>query len=102
VPSRFSRTGIFLCAVYLIAVAVCVGMATSASDPKGSYVLLQLPLALQFAFLDAIGALRYFAGLSWPTAYAVLGLPTLVFLYYAGAVMESMLRSLERMGRSGP
>jgi hypothetical protein len=99
--ARLSRAGPLFCSIYLVAVAICVGMAVGA-DLKGRHVLLQLPLALQFALLDALGATRYLAGLSWPVAYALVGLPTLLVLYYAGAMLESMLRSLAPVERPGP
>ena len=84
-----SKLGIFFCAVYVISTCLCIyfGLRTDNYDAKGHYVLLQLPLALQMAALSAIGLAPLLVKLSWPAAYVIIGLPTLVLLYYLGRLL---------------
>ncbi|WBS04730.1 hypothetical protein OU994_10835 [Pseudoduganella sp. SL102] len=52
-------------------------------DPKGSYVLLQLPIALQLAALpDSL--LQRMGGMSWTMAYLAIWPPTVLALYALG------------------
>lgn len=80
-----SKIGFILCFLYLTITGLCVGASLSSSgDPKGDFVLLQLPLALQLAALDWLGLSRILSNLSWTGAYLLIGLPTLVLLYSIG------------------
>lgn len=66
-----------LCAIYIVVAAACVAFAFNASgDPKGHFVALQLPIALQLALLDALGLGMFLEHLSWVSAYILLGIPT--------------------------
>jgi len=71
--------------MYGIVIAACVAIAFSKKyDFKSRFVLLQLPIALQCALLDALGLTPYLARVSWLGTYALLGLPTFAFLYLVG------------------
>jgi hypothetical protein len=59
-------------------------MLATGADSKGAFVLLQLPLALQASLLQALGLGWLLERLSWSTAYVILGIPTLVLLYFVG------------------
>lgn len=88
-----SRLGLALCALYGTIVGVCAALAiTSSGDPKGRFVFLQIPIALQAAALDALGLEWLIEPLSWGAAYLVLGVPTLAVLYLAGRFLGNRLR----------
>jgi hypothetical protein len=86
-----NRLGALLCILYASIIALCVGAAFSA-DTKGHYVLLQLPIAFQMAGLDALGMASKFNGMSWVTSYAILALPTFLFLYFLGWGISRLAR----------
>ncbi|GGY56341.1 hypothetical protein GCM10007387_43520 [Pseudoduganella albidiflava] len=82
---RWSRTGLGLSGMYVAVTAAAVAAALWAEpgDPKGSYVLLQLPIALQLAALpDSL--LQRMGGMSWTMAYLAIWPPTLLALYALG------------------
>lgn len=91
-----SKLGLILCTLYVTISALCIWAGVASSDPKGSFVLLQLPLALQATLLHSLGVDRFLGNLSWPTTYAVLGLPTLAILYSVGAAIGSITQHLVR------
>lgn len=84
----FSRTGAAFAGLYATASAVCIAAALATDDFKGQFVLLQLPIALQISVLP-VPLLRMMADVSWPLAYLLFGLPTLVVLYLLGAALGS-------------
>ncbi|MFD0913184.1 hypothetical protein [Methylophilus luteus] len=84
-----SRIGKMLCIIYALFMIACFAIAYSAEgDFKGQYVFLQLPLALQMAGIDAMGLSSELQNLSWIGAYALLGLPTLMILYFVGWMID--------------
>lgn len=86
---RMSKAGLSLCFVYLAITALCVFASLTASgDPKGGFVLLQLPLVLQLAAIDGLGLGSALTNLPWVAAYLLIGLPTLALLYGVGWVLE--------------
>jgi hypothetical protein len=88
-----SKLGLRLCFVYCLLSLVCVVSAVLAqTDFKSHFVLLQLPIALQGALVDAVGLARYLETLSWPFTYVLLGLPTLAALYVLGMLIEHALK----------
>jgi len=89
-----SRTGIAFCTVYVLLAIASVAWGLSVDDSKGRFVLLQLPLALQIAGLDAFGVLPYLEGLSWTATYLLIVPPTLVVLYSAGTVVGTLVAML--------
>ena len=94
-----SKLGFILCFLYLVVVAFCVwGAIDASSDPKGTFVLLQLPLALQLAILDSLGLSSALYELSWPAAYVLIGLPTLGLLYCVGWVLDKSVGSPSHRG----
>src|ERR1700730_4790195 len=81
-----TRVGIFLCTIYAIAIALCVGFAY----PFGfeSPALLYLPLFPQLSLLNHLDlSEQYFGWLNTLTpleVYILIGLPTFALLYFAG------------------
>jgi hypothetical protein len=80
-----NRLGLVLCIIYLIIVGLFLsaGLA-SGEDPKGQFVLLQLPISVQLAILDELGLTLYFKNWSWPIAYAAFIPPACFGLYFIG------------------
>lgn len=89
---RFSITGAVFAGIYLLTSAACVVMALSVDDSKGRFVFMQVPIALQTAVVPH-GALRMLEDISWPAAYAMFGLPTLLGLYFLGAALGKVASS---------
>lgn len=88
-----NRLGLVLCALYGTVIAVCVALAmTAGGDPKGRFVFLQLPIALQASALDALGLGWLIERLTWGTAYLALAIPTLAMLYLAGRFVSGRFR----------
>ena len=83
-----SRIGIILCTIYAAIIAVCLALAFSADDHKGQYVFMQLPIALQMSGLDALGLLPLLRKVSWIGAYLLLALPSFMFLYLLGWLID--------------
>lgn len=83
---RCSRLGLGLTGIYAAGTAAALVAAlcwVASGDPKGSYVLLQLPIALQLAALpDSL--LRRMGGMSWTMVYLVIWPPTVLVLYGLG------------------
>ncbi|MGB3433450.1 hypothetical protein [Achromobacter sp.] len=92
-----SWTGIVFAALYLAIVILCVAGALSADgDDKGRFVLLQLPLAPQLALLHELNLDRLLGDLSWVGGYLLIGLPTLALFYFAGWILEQLVRAAFR------
>lgn len=89
-----SKIGTALCLTYLLAILVCLGFALTAhGDPKGQFVLMQIPIALQGSLAFALGFGPTLADLSWPEAYLYLAVPTFVLLYAVGWVITNVRKS---------
>lgn len=82
-----SRTGIAFCAAYVLLTICSVAWGLSTGDSKGRFVLLQLPIVLPISALVAMGAGPYLEGLSWTAAYLLFMPPTLLVLYFGGALV---------------
>lgn len=86
-----SRTGLWFCAPYLAIIAVCMGFAYLGKfDPKGSFVFLQLPVALQAALLVKLGFAEAFRLLPGWAIYVLLIAPVFVVLYAMGAWVDRL------------
>ncbi len=85
---HITRTGLFLCLLYVAASAACVVWAQFVTDPKGKYVILQMPIVLQHGVLLAVDAAHILRNMSWPSLYLVLGVPMMGFLFLVGGVVE--------------
>ncbi|MCP3046398.1 hypothetical protein K6X13_04625 [Xanthomonas euvesicatoria pv. allii] len=86
---RVSVLGVALCLLYLAAAVFCVWGALSAQgDPKGHFVLLQLPLTPQLIALDALHADAWLTNMPWATSYALLVPPFLAVLYAVGHALQ--------------
>lgn len=94
-----SRIGLALCVLYAVLMGLCVwGSMAAEGDPKGAFVLLQLPLAMQLGALDWLGV-PGLSRLSWTAAYALIGLPTFALLYGAGWALGRLGWMLRRTPR---
>ena len=90
--TRFSKTGAALALCYAVITMACIGVSISdQGDPKGSFVLLQLPIAVQAALLDSIGLGEFLTSLGWVSTYIVLGVPTIIILYIIGRFLGRLL-----------
>lgn len=87
---RITKTGIVFCSLYLIASGGCVIWAQFISDPKGKYIILQMPVVLQHGLLLAFDATQSLKDMNWAEVYLVLGVPMLVFLVLLGFFIESI------------
>lgn len=85
---RITKTGVLLCSLYLIASIGCVIWAQFINDPKGKYVVLQMPVVLQLGLLLALDATHLLRNMSWPLVYFVLGVPMFGFLILVGRSVE--------------
>ena len=84
-----SRTGLSLCALYAAVIVGCIAFVFLGNpDPKGSYVVLQLPIALQSALVVSIGLAPLLENISWPVAYVLLAGPVFALLYGIGALID--------------
>ncbi|MFA4774827.1 hypothetical protein P2A04_18910 [Xanthomonas perforans] len=89
---RGSVLGVALCLLHLAAAAFCVWGALSAQgDPKGHFVLLQLPLTPQLIALDALHADAWLTNMPWATSYALLVPPFLAVLYAVGHAFQWLI-----------
>ena len=91
---RINNIGIFLAAIYLAGLVACVIWAQFISDPKGQYVILQLPVVLQHGVLLFADATHLLNGMSWPTIYMVLGLPMIIALIFVGKIIEIIISKM--------
>lgn len=95
---RISFVGVSLSVAYVLLSAFCLWSAASHNgDPKGGFVLLQAPIVLQMAFLQAAGLTEILDGIGWAEAYIFLGLPPLVLLYCLGACLEIAIVKASRI-----
>lgn len=96
---RISRIGLVFCILYVVAASALVVIGVFvADDTKSRVVLMQVPIALQGALLYAIGFGEFMRALSWPVAYVILGVPTLLVFYAAGAFIERVFRGGDDVG----
>jgi hypothetical protein len=89
-----SRIGIFFCTIYAAITVICLALAFSADDFKGQYVFMQLPIALQMAGLDMLGLIHLLRKVSWIGAYLLLALPSFIFLYFLGWLIDTGITRL--------
>jgi|SRR5690554_2009110 len=85
---RITKTGTVLCSLYLITSIGCVVWALVSNDPKGSYILLQMPIVLQHGLLLALDATHLLKNMNWTGLYLLLGVPMLGFLIAMGNIIE--------------
>ncbi|WP_407275804.1 hypothetical protein [Halothiobacillus sp. DCM-1] len=90
------HTGWVLLGLYVLLTVLCLLAAAVTDDPKGRFVLLQLPLALPLGGLVALGFGPLLADLSWWAAYGVIGVPTALGLYAVGWGFDVLTRALYR------
>jgi hypothetical protein len=91
---QFSRTGLLLGALYVGMIITCVIWAQFITDPKGKYIILQLPVVLQHGLLFAIDATWILKGMTWTGVYLLLGIPVLVFLVILGNIYENIVKKV--------
>lgn len=89
--TRISRFGLILVGLYVLLSALCVAASfASSGDHKGSFVLLQLPIAFQASLVQAMGFADALRHLGWVGAYALFVLPTIILLYGFGAFIDRL------------
>lgn len=88
----WSRLGLALAGAYFLLTVLAIAAALwEPGDPKGRFILLQLPIALQLAALPA-SLLRQWSDMSWPMAYLVIWPPTALGLYTFGHGIGHLLK----------
>lgn len=86
---KLSKTGLILAGWYVIPAATCIYYGYSdQGDPKGSFVLKQIPIVLQMAAADSIGLGGILEHMSWIAAYIVFIPLTVIFLYFSGYFLK--------------
>jgi hypothetical protein len=84
-----------LCLLYVAATAACwVEVLIKSGDPKGTFVLKQLPIALQIALADVLGFGSLMTDMSWAAAYAIFFPLTVALLYGLGRVVTWLVLKL--------
>ncbi|AWN55296.1 hypothetical protein DK412_29775 [Methylobacterium sp. 17Sr1-1] len=68
----------------------------AASDPKGAFVFLQLPLIPMMALLDSVGMSQFLRNISWLSAYVIFVPATISILYIMGYVLGSIVKFIFR------
>lgn len=81
--------GLRLAGIYAFLTAIPIIAAFGDGDPKGDFVLLQLPLALQIELIPR-SVLEQIPP-SWPMAYLLLWTPVALVLYAIGALIDYRL-----------
>lgn len=90
---RFSKTGAALVLVYAVITVGCfIASFVTQGDPKGSFVLLQLPITLQIGPFQALGQGKFVASLGWVASYVIFGIPTIFGLYFVGNMIGRAFR----------
>ncbi|HEY0329701.1 MAG TPA: hypothetical protein VGC77_11440 [Rhodopseudomonas sp.] len=90
-----SKTGLSLCAIYLIFAAAML-IAGSTADPKGAYVLGQIACLPVFLLITAFGLDQFVAGQPWLNNYTTLIVLSLVILYGLGWVIGAVTSGSRR------
>lgn len=91
---RLSRTGLIFGALYIGIVMACVIWAQFITDPKGKFIILQLPVVLQHGLLLATEATWTLKEMSWPYVYLLLGTPMLVLIVLLGNITDNIVRRI--------
>jgi hypothetical protein len=90
---QLSRTSLILGTIYIGIIFACVIWAQFITDPKGKFIILQLPVVLQHGLLLAIDATWLLKGMSWPGVYLLLGLPMLILLVFLGNIVDYIIKN---------
>ncbi|WP_432780668.1 hypothetical protein QZH44_29875 (plasmid) [Pseudomonas corrugata] len=97
---RFSRLGCFFSLLYILPSAVFVAMALTSQDSKSRYVLLQIPVALQMAALQAMGLVEELTAITWTQLYLMVCPPLIAALYGLGLGVGDLLHRWKRDQRN--
>jgi hypothetical protein len=79
--------------LYLAVILTCGFGAQFITDPKGKFIVLQIPVVLPHGLLLKLGATGLLQGLSWPAVSFVLGTPMWLLLVLLGNLMESLVKN---------
>ena len=96
---QFSRTGLILGILYIVIILTCVIWAQFITDPKGKYIILQLPVVLQHGLLLTFNSTHLLHNMPWVVVYLVLAVPMLALLIFLGNVIENLAKQ-RIMGQS--
>ena len=94
---RLRTTGLSFAFLYILISVGFIFWSFRTGDPKGSFVLLQIPIAMQLSLFDEIGLARFLTGISWFGAYIICVPPMLIILYIAGHFLEVTLSIVLRI-----
>jgi len=97
---RVSKTGIGLITTYLLVMLICITWAQFIGDPKGKFVILQIPVVLQHGFLLVFDATHLLSGASWLLIYLVLGLPMVLMLGLVGWAVEFCVSKIKHSAKT--
>ncbi len=89
---QLSRTGLILGALYIGFIFACVIWSQFITDPKGKFIILQLPIVLQHGLLLALEATWLLKDMYLPGVYILLGTPMLALLVFLGNIIENIVR----------
>ncbi len=84
---HLNRLGLSFIVIYLALTLLFVFFSIDA-DPKGRFVMLQIPITLQLAVVDLLGLADYTQKWSFPVAYAIFIPAACLFLYASGVALS--------------
>lgn len=87
----YSKIGLAFVIFYLLIVLICFVWAFSTSDPKGKFVLLQLPVSPQLALIQELGLEKFLYVSHWLIVYFLIIISTILVLYYIGNLIGKFL-----------
>nr|WP_321466775.1 hypothetical protein [uncultured Desulfobulbus sp.] len=91
---KLSKTGVAFALFYILLSITILIYAKTIEDPKGRFVLFQLPLVPAASLLFKLGLIKYFTKFSWLIAYIILGIPTVISFYAFGYICEICVKKL--------
>lgn len=92
---QLTRTGKILGSLYILILTFCVIYAQFITDPKGKYIILQIPVVLQHGLLLTVEATSLLKGMSWFSIYLTLATPMIVLLVATGNIIESIVKKVK-------
>ncbi len=96
---KLSRAGLAFCMVYVLAsVAIWVYASNRVGDPKGTFVLKQLPVAFAAAAAEKLGLFPLMEQLPGLVVWAMLFLPTVAVIYCIGWAVGWFFDDLKNRG----
>lgn len=85
-----NKTGMVLVLFYLTTCLIFLIWDQTITDPKGQFVIYQIPVVFQHAILMELNSNDWLNGASWPVVYLCLIPPTCFALYYLGKLTSTL------------